>query len=109
MLAVDEIGRALVGELYWSTSTVSGGSPRVGERVALSVLMDDAGESGLHCPSSLALEVLLRLSSDSTAVDVRWSSFPVSCKFKFSCTHISVNTKIIQRSISSYRHIHIHS
>ena len=26
----------------------------------------------------------LRLSSDSTAVDVRWSNFPVSCRRKFA-------------------------
>lgn len=54
-----------------STSHVdsAGGSDRVGESEALSVLTDDAGEGGLHCPSSL--DVLQRLSSDSTAVDVR--------------------------------------
>ena len=43
----------------------------VGEKVALSVLIEEAGEGGLHCISSLDEVSLLRLSSDSTAVLVR--------------------------------------
>lgn len=76
------MGESQVSKLHWSTSMVSAGSGSaslVGEKVALSVLMDDAGDGGLHCTSSPA--GLLRLRRDSTAVDVRWSNFPVSCKF----------------------------
>ena len=60
---------------HWSASSSvvvdSGGSGLVGEKVALSVLIEEAGESGLHCTSSLAVVSLLRFSSDSTAVLVR--------------------------------------
>lgn len=68
----------------------SAGSTRVGDKVALSVPIDDAGEGGLHCPSSFV--VLQRLKSDSTAVDVRWSSFPDSYKHNLH-NGISINTK----------------
>ena len=55
-----------------STSSVdSGASGLVGDKVALSVLIEEAGERGLHCISSLLEVSLLRLSSDSTAVLVR--------------------------------------
>lgn len=58
--------------LHWSASSVdSGTSGLVGEKVALSVLIEEAGEGGLHCISSLVEVSLLRLSSDSTAVLVR--------------------------------------
>ncbi len=57
---------------HWSASSVdSGASGLVGEKVALSVLIDEAGERGLHCISSLVDASLLRFSSDSTAVLVR--------------------------------------
>jgi hypothetical protein len=57
---------------HWSASSVdSGASGLVGEKVALSVLIDEAGERGLHCISSLVEASLLRFSSDSTAVLVR--------------------------------------
>lgn len=66
-----ETGRAP----HWSVSSSvlvdSTGSGLVGEKVALSVLIEEAGEGGLHCISSLAEVSLLRLSSDSTAALVR--------------------------------------